>query len=641
MLGSFKKKQPSSTTPQQLQPCPSSSSAAPQADFVEPQFRDQDLAKTIENLKTNSRQNRALSDERKEQHRETTAYFTLAKKIPQLAYGCEKELNNIPIKIFRDQEVFRSLKGTEYIIQKRWGNWTYHCMNKGEPVCLRIEPVGMPSKMPNLYRQLILQAMSEEPHRIKKQKHFLEILEHGTMNDFNYIIVEAANVSLWDFRARVLEGRDYSPSTAAQIGIQILQCINDAFRCNIVSRYIHPKNFYMGRRDSMHIIYIIDCSMGFIQANSKHRAIRGDVTPANQSRYPFFDYRFMPKCFHTKGEYTIFDEIESFIYLFYDIWTQYNPLALSTNERECLTAKECLLYGLLPPEYGYIVQPLSAMLRFNDDERKNSQLSTPDFTQYMEMLVTFCQAHNADLTEQLDWFNSDIINPYLKKRKKEKILEDKGTKMPFPDFNSKQEPDRVRKLIKEGHVRPLGIPTIRRPAALGKKTSETKLSSSAKTSKKKGKGSELSKEDAESPNVVGEFQKPGRLSKTNEKVKIQPKRSKTQPKEGHHSAVARPKTMAEEYRTATPGTPTTAYLKVGKTQLKESKDAGHDNGGGLTENDPEAEKPLAKGRRCSMEEDIKKPDPALITAVSNVTKEFPAETSKFFDTNQQPQQPPK
>uniref|UniRef100_A0A914R3Z6 Uncharacterized protein n=1 Tax=Panagrolaimus davidi TaxID=227884 RepID=A0A914R3Z6_9BILA len=45
----------------------------------------------------------------------------------------------------------------------------------------------------------------------------------------------------------------------------------------------------------------------------------------------------------------------------------------------------------VPPEYGYIVQPLSAMLRFNDDERKNSSLSTPNFTQYMEMVVTFFQ----------------------------------------------------------------------------------------------------------------------------------------------------------------------------------------------------------------------------------------------------------
>uniref|UniRef100_A0AC35GLR7 Uncharacterized protein n=1 Tax=Panagrolaimus sp. PS1159 TaxID=55785 RepID=A0AC35GLR7_9BILA len=55
----------------------------------------------------------------------------------------------------------------------------------------------------------------------------------------------------------------------------------------------------------------------------KDCALRGDVTPANQSRYLFLDYRFMPKCFHTKSEYTIFDETESFIYVFYDIWTQY------------------------------------------------------------------------------------------------------------------------------------------------------------------------------------------------------------------------------------------------------------------------------------------------------------------------------
>uniref|UniRef100_A0AC35GFK3 Uncharacterized protein n=1 Tax=Panagrolaimus sp. PS1159 TaxID=55785 RepID=A0AC35GFK3_9BILA len=69
--------------------------------------------------------------------------------------------------------------------------------------------------MPNLYRQLILQVMSEEPHRIKKHKHFFEILEHGTIHDFNFIVIEAGNVSIWDFRARVLGGSDYSPSTTA------------------------------------------------------------------------------------------------------------------------------------------------------------------------------------------------------------------------------------------------------------------------------------------------------------------------------------------------------------------------------------------------------------------------------------------
>ena len=80
--------------------------------------------------------------------------------------------------------------------------------------------------------------MSDEPNRLKtKLRHFLEVLEHGTVDiQFNYLIVESANVSLWDFRARVLGGQDYSPSTAAQIGIQMLQAINDAFRCNIVSR---------------------------------------------------------------------------------------------------------------------------------------------------------------------------------------------------------------------------------------------------------------------------------------------------------------------------------------------------------------------------------------------------------------------
>ena len=89
---------------------------------------------------------------------------------------------------------------------------------------------------------------------------------------------------------------------------------------------------------------------------------------------------------------------------------------------------------LVPPEYGYIVQPLAAMLRFNDDERKNTLLTTPDFTQYMEMLVTFAQAHNSDLSDQLDWFNSEIVNPYLKRRKKEKILEEKGQKAPVITF---------------------------------------------------------------------------------------------------------------------------------------------------------------------------------------------------------------
>uniref|UniRef100_A0A914QNT8 Uncharacterized protein n=1 Tax=Panagrolaimus davidi TaxID=227884 RepID=A0A914QNT8_9BILA len=70
MLTSYKKKP---TLPSQ---CPSSSSAAPQAEFIESNLREQDLAKTLENLKSNLKQNRALLDERREQHRETTAYYT-------------------------------------------------------------------------------------------------------------------------------------------------------------------------------------------------------------------------------------------------------------------------------------------------------------------------------------------------------------------------------------------------------------------------------------------------------------------------------------------------------------------------------------------------------------------------------------
>uniref|UniRef100_A0AC35FEK4 Uncharacterized protein n=1 Tax=Panagrolaimus sp. PS1159 TaxID=55785 RepID=A0AC35FEK4_9BILA len=116
ILKSYKKKP---TLPPQ---CPFSSSAAPQAEFIESNLREHDLAKTLENLKSISKQNCALLDERREQHHETTAYYTLARKIPALAIAAEKEFLTIPIKIFREMVVFRSLKNNEYVIQKRWGN---------------------------------------------------------------------------------------------------------------------------------------------------------------------------------------------------------------------------------------------------------------------------------------------------------------------------------------------------------------------------------------------------------------------------------------------------------------------------------------------------------------------------------------
>uniref|UniRef100_A0A7E4VB50 Protein kinase domain-containing protein n=1 Tax=Panagrellus redivivus TaxID=6233 RepID=A0A7E4VB50_PANRE len=436
------------------------------SEFAESKDRENDVTKTIDNLAKNEKHCAKAVDKNNIFHYETSLFAVAGQRMLPFDIKEEREFLALPVKIFNEGEMFKSVRCIEYMVQKRWGYWTYQVIRKPDdiPCCLRLEPIGKPSRMPNYYRHLILQSEMLLPGRCRfKTKHFLEILEHGTTPDFSYIVVESANVSLWDFRAKVLGGADYSHTTAIQIGLQVLQAINDSFCCSVLSRFIHPKNLFMGRKEKINTIFIVDFSMGLLHCSS-YRSISGKETPRAQRRYPFLDYRYMPRAYHSYEDHLTFEEVESFIYVFLDMWTQYNPLSLATNERESLVAKQSLLAGYVSSDYGPIVDAVSAMLRFNESEKLAKRVkgqTCPEYTFYANTLLQLADEYNMDLATPLDWMNPVVVAPYARKKKA-------GIPDIVVEFSPKSEPERIRKLVADGILKvpkDEGPPKAQKPMA--------------------------------------------------------------------------------------------------------------------------------------------------------------------------------
>ncbi|KAI6193747.1 hypothetical protein M3Y96_01051600 [Aphelenchoides besseyi] len=233
------------------------------------------------------------------------------------------------------------------------------------------------------------------PDRYKR--HLPRLINKGRVTKhFNFIIYTLCNYNLHDIRMNILKGCDFSKADAARLSIQTFQAIHDLHHAGYLHRTISPTKFCIGINKN-HYVYLIGFSRSyhFEQRYSAKSATSPRVLSKLAKR------TFLPRNYHRGREYQRKDDLESWVYLCFNIFgRRLLPWNDSFNDASMLVHKERLFANGFEECYKYIPRQFNAVMNNLDKELPTSR---PDYVFIAMTLMTMRESIKFHLRGDFDF----------------------------------------------------------------------------------------------------------------------------------------------------------------------------------------------------------------------------------------------
>ncbi|GMS89236.1 hypothetical protein PENTCL1PPCAC_11411, partial [Pristionchus entomophagus] len=241
-----------------------------------------------------------------------------------------------------------------------------------------------------------------------QRKHFLSLKDKGTTNDFKFVCMDVVGPSLESVRKKFCDS-EFSKGTALNISICTLKSIWDLHSLGFLHRDIKPANFSIGLgKEKETAIYMLDFGIAreFKNPNGTLRKPRDSV--------PFLGTtRFAARACHKQVEQSPKDDIETWIFMVYDVHDfMALPWKHDSDRGVILKKKDDLMSGKKSHSCHAQRLPQKKVVKYVG---KLEYVDTPDYAWIMSVLESIAKQGKVDISDgAVDWFGKIPAAPVTK-----------------------------------------------------------------------------------------------------------------------------------------------------------------------------------------------------------------------------------
>ncbi|CAI2346947.1 unnamed protein product [Caenorhabditis sp. 36 PRJEB53466] len=205
----------------------------------------------------------------------------------------------------------------------------------------------------------------------KKERHFCELIDAGSTNEFSWIAMTLIGPSLEDVR-RML-GKQYSRPCVVNMALQILEAVEVMHEVGFIHRDLKPSNICTGVAPAdENVLYVLDFGISRrIFKNNKSKELRN-----KRERVPFFGTKkFCSLACHLEKDQGRKDDMETYLYTILNLYHTEKGLPWSRDmaEPKKIVEKKKALFAnpqkeldaMIPAVFAKMVAYLAG-LKFHD-----------------------------------------------------------------------------------------------------------------------------------------------------------------------------------------------------------------------------------------------------------------------------------
>uniref|UniRef100_A0A0N4ZY14 Protein kinase domain-containing protein n=1 Tax=Parastrongyloides trichosuri TaxID=131310 RepID=A0A0N4ZY14_PARTI len=254
------------------------------------------------------------------------------------------------------------------------------------------------------WEETILLKIQEFPDENKK-KHFIKIVDRLKGLNHNVLIMTLVGKSLNDLKKISPLGDALSPNTCWRIAVQTLEALECFHEAGFVHKDIKPHNFTKGVNNQDHVIFLLDFGLARCYTGIKYP----DAIP-DSNRFAG-TFRYCPRAAHAEIYQTPKDDLESWIFSFFELMDPESLVWKRTENRNKMYKKKCEfltgkesndIYEYIPIEYKPILKAVGDLSpEMVEIDMKNFR-KVPYGTFY-DMLNEVGKACKFSHTQPMDW----------------------------------------------------------------------------------------------------------------------------------------------------------------------------------------------------------------------------------------------
>lgn len=223
---------------------------------------------------------------------------------------------------------------------------------------------------------------------------FPRFMAAGRTDYYKYCVMQLVGPDLGKLR-RSLPDRKFSPATALNVLQQTLHRLESLHDAGWLCRDVKAPNFAIGLGQEEGTIYMLD--FGFAR---KYRDPSGKILPPREKVALMGTFQYAPLSSHENKEQGRKDDLESWLYMAFELltgtlpWANFDNHELMAEYKRSLRRKErATFFRELPPEFDHIMTMLDGY----------SYWDRPDYDKLQGLLVHAAQHLDASLKDPLDW----------------------------------------------------------------------------------------------------------------------------------------------------------------------------------------------------------------------------------------------